>query len=91
MTGINLFQIKVGWVTTEFKEYGGTGWSPAQIYIFQNELGLAGCPPFIPFGVSMVGPVIYSFGNEEQKQRFLPDILNFNTWWCQGYSEAGSS
>ena len=38
----------------------------------------------------MVGPVIYSFGNEEQKQRFLPDILNFNTWWCQGYSEPGS-
>ena len=72
------------------KEYGGTGWSPAQIYIFQNELGLAGCPPFIPFGVSMVGPVIYSFGNEEQKQRFLPDILNFNTWWSQGYSEPGS-
>ena len=34
--------------------------------------------------------VIYSFGNEEQKQRFLPDILNFNTWWCQGYSEPGS-
>ena len=80
-----------GWMGYNWpKEYGGTGWSPAQIYIFQNELGLAGCPPFIPFGVSMVGPVIYSFGNEEQKQRFLPDILNFNTWWCQGYSEPGS-
>ena len=48
----------------------------AQIYIFQNELGLAGCPPLIPFGVSMVGPVIYTFGNQEQKDRFLPDILN---------------
>ena len=38
----------------------------------------------------MVGPVIYTFGNDEQKQRFLPDILEFNTWWCQGYSEPGS-
>jgi len=38
----------------------------------------------------MVGPVIYTFGNQEQKDRFLPDILNFNTWWCQGYSEPGS-
>jgi hypothetical protein len=38
----------------------------------------------------MVGPVIYTFGSEDQKKRFLPDILNFNTWWCQGYSEPGS-
>ena len=38
----------------------------------------------------MVGPVIYTFGNEEQKKKFLPDILEFNTWWCQGYSEPGS-
>ena len=38
----------------------------------------------------MVGPIIYTFGTEEQKQRFLPDILQFNTWWCQGYSEPGS-
>ena len=38
----------------------------------------------------MVGPVIYTFGNDEQKKRFLPDILEFNTWWCQGYSEPGS-
>ena len=80
-----------GWMGFNWPvEYGGTGWSPAQIYIFQNELGLAGCPPLIPFGVSMVGPVIYSFGNQEQKDRFLPDILNFDTWWCQGYSEPGS-
>ena len=80
-----------GWMGFNWpEEYGGTGWSPAQIYIFQNELGLAGCPPLIPFGVSMVGPVIYTFGNQEQKDRFLPDILNFDTWWCQGYSEPGS-
>ena len=80
-----------GWMGFNWpEEYGGTGWSPAQIYIFQNELGLAGCPPLIPFGVSMVGPVIYTFGNQEQKDKFLPDILNFDTWWCQGYSEPGS-
>jgi alkylation response protein AidB-like acyl-CoA dehydrogenase len=38
----------------------------------------------------MVGPIIYTYGTEEQKQRFLPDILQFNTWWCQGYSEPGA-
>ena len=71
-------------------QYGGTGWTSTQIYIFQKEFGLAGCPNILPFGVGMVGPVIYTFGNEEQKKRFLPDILNFDTWWCQGYSEPGS-
>ena len=65
-------------------EYGGTGWSATQLYIFNKEFGLGGCPPLLAFGVSMVAPVIYTFGNEEQKKRFLPDILDFNTWWCQG-------
>ena len=71
-------------------EFGGTGWSPVQIYLFLNELAAAQCPTILPFGVSMVGPVIYTFGNQEQKDRFLPDILQFNSWWCQGYSEPGS-
>ena len=44
----------------------------------------------VAFGLNMVGPVIYTFGNDEQKQRFLPDILASNVWWCQGYSEPGS-
>ena len=82
---------KKGWMGYNWPtEYGGTGWSASKLYIFNKELGLAGCPPILPFGVGMVGPVIYTFGNNEQKDRFLPDILNFNTWWCQGYSEPGS-
>lgn len=80
-----------GWLAVNWPtEYGGTGWTPTQKYIFQNEMGAANCPTVIPFGVSMVAPVIYTFGNEEQKQRFLPDILQSNVWWCQGYSEPGS-
>ena len=80
-----------GWMGYNWPvEYGGTGWSPVQIYLFLNELALAQCPTILPFGLSMVGPVIYTFGNQEQKDRFLPDILEFNTWWCQGYSEPGS-
>ena len=80
-----------GWLGYNWpSQYGGTGWTSTQIYIFKKEFGLAGCPNILPFGVGMVGPVIYTFGNEEQKKRFLPDILNFDTWWCQGYSEPGS-
>jgi hypothetical protein len=71
-------------------EYGGTGWTTVQKYIFGNEMAEANAPGIITFGLGMVGPVIYTFGNDEQKQRFLPDILESNVWWCQGYSEPGS-
>jgi alkylation response protein AidB-like acyl-CoA dehydrogenase len=71
-------------------EYGGTGWTIAQKYIFGTEMADANAPVIIPFGLGMVGPVVYTFGNEAQKQRFLPDILESNVWWCQGYSEPGS-
>src|SRR5258708_8352975 len=38
----------------------------------------------------MVGSVIYTVGNDAQKQKFLPRILAGEDWWCQGYSEPGS-
>ena len=46
--------------------------------------------PLLPFGVSMLAPVVYTFGTEEQKARFLPGIRDGLVWWCQGYSEPGS-
>ncbi|HEY8570326.1 acyl-CoA dehydrogenase family protein [Microbulbifer sp.] len=82
-----------GWAAANWPtEHGGTGWSATQKSIFETECALAGAPEVVPFGLKMVAPVIFTFGNEEQKQRFLPDILASNVWWCQGYSEpnAGS-
>ncbi len=80
-----------GWFAVNWPpEYGGTGWSVVRQYIFANELAAANAPNIVPFGVKMVGPIIYTFGTEEQKERFLPDILASNVWWCQGYSEPGS-
>lgn len=82
-----------GWAAVNWPvEYGGTGWTSTQKYIWSNECAAAGAPGVIPFGLNMVAPVIYSFGSDEQKQRFLPSILNSDVWWCQGYSEpnAGS-
>jgi alkylation response protein AidB-like acyl-CoA dehydrogenase len=80
-----------GWIAVNWPvEYGGTGWTPVQKYIFDKENGAVNAPEIIAFGVKMVGPIIYTFGNDEQKQRFLPDILSSDAWWCQGYSEPGS-
>ena len=82
---------RMGWAGVNWPvEYGGTDWSPVQKYIFAREEGFANAPFVIPFGLRMVGPVIYTFGSDEQKKRFLPDILESNVWWCQGYSEPGA-
>ncbi len=80
-----------GWAVPHWPaEWGGTGWTPAQQYIFQDELQQAPAPAPLPFGVSMVGPVIIAFGSTAQKQRFLPRIANIDDWWCQGFSEPGA-
>ena len=82
---------KKGWAVSHWpKEYGGTGWTPAQQYIFNEEMQMAPAPSPLPFGVSMVGPVIYTFANDAQKKYFLPRIANIDDWWCQGFSEPGS-
>ena len=82
---------KKGWAGANWPvEYGGTGWTPVQKYIFATEEANADAPRVVPFGLSMVGPVIYTFGNDAQKKRFLPDILASKVWWCQGYSEPGA-
>jgi alkylation response protein AidB-like acyl-CoA dehydrogenase len=71
-------------------EYGGTGWSVVQKYIFEEECAIFGAPRVLPFGAVMVGPVIINFGTEAQKAYFLPRILDMTDWWAQGYSEPGS-
>ncbi len=82
---------KQGWVAPAWpKEYGGTGWTVTQRYIFNEECAQAETPTTLPFGLSMVAPVIFTFGNDEQKKKYLPRILSGEDWWCQGYSEPGA-
>ncbi len=82
---------KKGWSAPAWPvEYGGTGWTATQRYIWLEENARAETIPPLPFSVAMVGPVIYTFGTPEQKKRFLPGILSGEEWWCQGYSEPGA-
>jgi pimeloyl-CoA dehydrogenase large subunit len=82
---------KKGWAVPHWPvEYGGKNWSPMQEYILLNEIEQAPAPSPLPFNVSMVGPVIATFGSEAQKQKFLPDTASLKIWWCQGFSEPGA-
>jgi len=80
-----------GWLGVNWPtEYGGTGWDPVRRHIFDEECALAGGPRILSFGVFMVAPVIMKFGNQAQKDYYLPRILDLSDWWCQGYSEPGA-
>jgi len=82
---------KQGWIAPGWPvEYGGPGLTPTQKHLLAEELAAADTVRLPPFGISMVGPVIYAFGTAEQKARFLPPTLAGDIWWCQGYSEPGA-
>jgi len=73
-------------------EWGGRDWTQLQHHIWHEELALNAVPKPLEFNASMVGPVIATFGSQEQKERFLPATANLDIWWSQGFSEpeAGS-
>jgi alkylation response protein AidB-like acyl-CoA dehydrogenase len=82
---------KKGWLGHAWPTaFGGPGWNAVQKHLFEEECALAGAPRVVPFGPIMVAPVIMTFGNTEQQQRFLPGIASGEVWWSQGYSEPGS-
>lgn len=80
-----------GWGAPNWpKEHGGTGWSALQRVIFEIETIGAGAPRLIPFGLSMIGPVLMKYASPEMQARFLPRIPGMEDFWCQGYSEPGA-
>ena len=80
-----------GWLATNWPaEYGGAEWDAVHRMIFEEEACKVHAPRLVPFGLSMLAPVLLAFGSEEQRQRFLPKILDGEHWWCQGYSEPGA-
>jgi alkylation response protein AidB-like acyl-CoA dehydrogenase len=82
-----------GWGAPNWpKELGGTGWNPKQQAIYGEVLAKNDCPAQYHHGLRHIGPVLIEFGSPEQKNRYLPGILDGSDWWCQGYSEpnAGS-
>jgi alkylation response protein AidB-like acyl-CoA dehydrogenase len=82
---------KKGWVAPNWPvEWGGTGWTATQKYIYDDERGLGGGPRLSSFGLNLLGPVLMGFGTDAQKKEQLPKILSGERVWCQGYSEPGA-
>ena len=81
-----------GWTAPEWPtEYGGGGLSREQAKVLHSEMRrIDAQSPLASFGVWMLGPALLAFGTEEQKQRFLPEIVRGEIRWCQGYSEPGA-
>ena len=81
-----------GWTAPTWpKEYGGGALSKAEAKILQQEMQRLHCRlPLMSFGISMLGPVLHEFANEEQKREHLPKIARGEIRWCQGYSEPGA-
>ena len=81
---------KKGWIAPLWpKEYGGPGWSITQRFLFEGDVAGRDAPP-LPFGLTMVGPVIYTFGTTSRRRSSCPGSSPARMWWCQGYSEPGA-
>lgn len=81
-----------GWAVPHWpKEYGGGGLSKEETKVLRQEMRRLQCRPALwSFGISMLGPALLKFGNEEQRLQHLNDITSGKIWWCQGYSEPGA-
>ncbi len=71
-------------------EYGGAGMSVMEQFIFNTEMAESRAPRPGGIATMFAGPTLIVHGTEEQKQKYLPEILDGETIWCQGYSEPGS-
>jgi alkylation response protein AidB-like acyl-CoA dehydrogenase len=73
------------------EEHGGRGLSVAHRVAFYQEYAKADAPDKVNhLGEELLGPTLIAYGTEDQKKRFLPNILNVTELWAQGYSEPGA-
>jgi alkylation response protein AidB-like acyl-CoA dehydrogenase len=81
-----------GWVGVGWpKEHGGRGATLTEEIVFHQEVARAGAPELVNVvGINMLGPLLIQYGRPDQKERFLPGILNGDDIWCLGMSEPGA-
>jgi alkylation response protein AidB-like acyl-CoA dehydrogenase len=80
------------WIAVHWpSEYGGRGASPVQVAIYNMEYARSrALQPVNRSGINLAGPTLLAHGTDEQKQRWLPPILDAREIWCQLFSEPGA-
>lgn len=81
--------VGVHWPT----EYGGRSATPVQVALYQSEYARSQAPqPVNRVGINLVGPTLLAHGTDDQRRRWMPNILSAQEIWCQLFSEpdAGS-
>jgi len=82
---------KKGWLGYNWpREFGGTGWSPMERYIFEKECAVCDAPGLPVLGLKLLGPILWHYGTAAQQSVYLPKILSGEHYWCQGFSEPGA-
>ncbi len=83
-----------GWLGMTWpREAGGHGRHPLERFVVFETLIAAGAPIATSwFADRQIGPTFLQFGTEEQRARYLPEIVAGRSAWCIGMSEpdAGS-
>lgn len=80
-----------GWMAVNWPAAaGGPGWSLFEQSAYEEEYYRAKAPRVVDIGVRMVGPVLLAYGDAQQRDRYLPRIVDSSDLWCQGYSEPGA-
>lgn len=80
-----------GWIAPTWPvEWGGTGWTTRQRFLFERECALNDAPMLFSSGLRSLGPLIIERGTPQQQQRYLKRMLSGEDTWCQGFSEPGA-
>jgi len=94
MAGAREFMKKLAerrWIAPAWPvEYGGAGMTVMEQFIFNSELAEARAPRPGGIATGFAGPTLIHHGTEEQKKKYLPEMLTGEVSWCQGYSEPGA-
>jgi alkylation response protein AidB-like acyl-CoA dehydrogenase len=77
-------------VATWPREYLGLNLTPAQARVVERVLGPLNLGRLNPLGINNAAPVLFAYGTEEQRLRYLPPIVRNEEKWCQLFSEPGA-
>ncbi len=80
-----------GYAAPHWPRPWGLDASPVQQLAIDEELRAAKAPrPMNPIGIGWAGPTLLVAGTEEQRERWIPGILDGSELWCQLFSEPGA-